>query len=149
IGNGRAVDAANTGTATGSNRQVLFNVVAAPGDYNTDGRVDQGDYVKWRKSDDTQAGYDLWRAKYGKTSTVVLLGAGAGSSDSGAGAGATVEKPQPVAEAAVSSLASIALADVPVVSPAELTTTTPTVSSDKTKHVSSVIFDSSHPIELR
>jgi hypothetical protein len=40
------------------------------GDYNGDGSVDAADYVAWRNGDspdDTQAGYDLWRANFGRT----------------------------------------------------------------------------------
>ena len=29
--------------------------------------VDAADYVVWRNNDGTQAGYDLWRAHFGKT----------------------------------------------------------------------------------
>jgi hypothetical protein len=36
-----------------------------PGDFNQDGHVDAADYVVWRKSDGTQAGYDKWRANFG------------------------------------------------------------------------------------
>ena len=39
------------------------------GDYNNNGTVDAADYVVWRNGDspdDTQAGYDLWRANFGK-----------------------------------------------------------------------------------
>jgi hypothetical protein len=47
------------------------------GDYNNNGTVDAADYVVWRNGDspdDTQAGYDLWKANFGKTSP----GAGGG-----------------------------------------------------------------------
>jgi hypothetical protein len=37
------------------------------GDYNQDGTVDAADYVVWRKTDGTQAGYDTWRANFGAT----------------------------------------------------------------------------------
>lgn len=39
------------------------------GDYNGNGSVDAADYVVWRNGDspdDTQAGYDLWKANFGK-----------------------------------------------------------------------------------
>jgi hypothetical protein len=42
----------------------------ADGDYNSDGIVDAADYTVWRDGDspdDTQAGYELWRANYGST----------------------------------------------------------------------------------
>jgi hypothetical protein len=46
------------------------------GDYNGNGTVEAADYVVWRNGDspdDTQAGYNLWKANFGKT-------AGTGSS---------------------------------------------------------------------
>jgi hypothetical protein len=48
-----------------------------PGDYNGNGTVDAADYVVWRNGDspdDTVAGYNLWRANFGKP-----LGSGLGS----------------------------------------------------------------------
>jgi hypothetical protein len=39
------------------------------GDYNDNGTVDAADYVVWRNGDspdDTQAGYDLWKANFGR-----------------------------------------------------------------------------------
>jgi hypothetical protein len=38
-----------------------------PGDFNDDGIVNAADYVVWRKTDGSQAGYDLWRANFGRT----------------------------------------------------------------------------------
>ena len=38
-----------------------------PGDYNKDGTVDAADYVLWRKTDGSQAGYNLWRTNFGRT----------------------------------------------------------------------------------
>jgi T5SS/PEP-CTERM-associated repeat protein len=58
---------------------VLTVMSALPGDYNLDGSVDAADYVVWRKTDGTQAGFDLWRAHFGETA--------------GGGAGAAVETP--------------------------------------------------------
>jgi hypothetical protein len=52
-----------------------------PGDYNGDGTVGAADYAVWRDGsspDDTQAGYDLWKANFG---------------NSGAGGGAAVPEP--------------------------------------------------------
>jgi hypothetical protein len=40
---------------------------ALDGDFDGDGDVDTADYVVWRKTDNTQPGYDLWRANYGRT----------------------------------------------------------------------------------
>ncbi len=56
------------------------DVVGLPGDFNSDGKVDAGDYVSWRKNNGTNnalpndnglgtpitsAHYDLWRANFG------------------------------------------------------------------------------------
>jgi hypothetical protein len=38
-----------------------------PGDFNLDNIVDAADYVVWRKTDGTQAGYNLWRTNFGRT----------------------------------------------------------------------------------
>jgi hypothetical protein len=46
--------------------------VGLPGDYNDDGAVNAADYVVWRKTDGSQAGFQMWRANFGKT-----LGSGA------------------------------------------------------------------------
>jgi hypothetical protein len=37
------------------------------GDYNRDAVVDAADYVAWRKTDGTLAGYNLWRTNFGRT----------------------------------------------------------------------------------
>lgn len=39
-----------------------------PGDYNQDGVVDAADYVAWRKTDGTPAGYNAWRTHFGQSS---------------------------------------------------------------------------------
>jgi T5SS/PEP-CTERM-associated repeat protein len=44
-----------------------FLPAGVPGDYNNDGTVDTADYVVWRKTDGGQAGYNLWRANFGRT----------------------------------------------------------------------------------
>jgi T5SS/PEP-CTERM-associated repeat protein len=44
-----------------------FQPVGLLGDYNQDGVVDAADYVVWRKTDASQASYDLWRANFGAT----------------------------------------------------------------------------------
>jgi hypothetical protein len=62
-------------------RNEIINIMNAhpsvlPGDYNSDGKVDDADYIVWRKGLGTTFGpngYDVWRAHYGETS------AGAGS----------------------------------------------------------------------
>jgi glucose/arabinose dehydrogenase len=46
------------------------------GDYNADGEVDAADYVTWRNTDGSQAGYNLWRANFGSS---VHAGAGGGA----------------------------------------------------------------------
>jgi hypothetical protein len=57
--------------------------VRLAGDYNQNGVVDAADYVVWRKNDGRPAGYDLWRANFGRTS----------GSGSGASANAAVPEP--------------------------------------------------------
>src|SRR3954466_5885713 len=42
-------------------------VAALSGDYNNDGKVDAADYLSWRKTDGTPAGYSAWRAHFGQT----------------------------------------------------------------------------------
>jgi serpin B len=37
------------------------------GDFNDDGVVDSADYVAWRNDDGTQAGYEAWRANFGRS----------------------------------------------------------------------------------
>jgi hypothetical protein len=96
IGNGRAVDSANTGTTTGSNFSATFVQSGVPGnlgDYNGNGVVDAADYTVWADhrgqsvaafsgADGNGNGvidttdYNVWRSQFGK----VFPGAGAGSS---------------------------------------------------------------------
>jgi CubicO group peptidase (beta-lactamase class C family) len=45
----------------------ILEAIAPLGDYNHDGIVDASDYVVWRKSDGTPAGYDTWREDFGRT----------------------------------------------------------------------------------
>ena len=56
------------GSAFNQNQIVLtnFELVALPGDFNHDGLVDAGDYVVWRKTDGTPAGYNVWRSHFGQ-----------------------------------------------------------------------------------
>ena len=56
---------------------------AVPGDFNHDGTVDAADYVVWRKTDSTQAGYVAWRSNFGQPP------------GSGAGAIANAAVPEP------------------------------------------------------
>jgi fibronectin-binding autotransporter adhesin len=80
---------------TGSNSAITISFAGLLGDFNSDGKVDAGDYVKWRKNDglnaalpndggaSTQAArFSLWRANFGKPP-----GSGSGL------AGANVPKP--------------------------------------------------------
>ena len=61
----------------------LTAVPSLPGDFNHDGTVDAADYVVWRKTDGTPAGYNAWRTHFGQP-------AGSGSV---ASANATVPEP--------------------------------------------------------
>ena len=46
----------------------ILNVAPVlPGDYNHNGIVDAADYVVWRKTDGSPAGYNLWRTNFGRT----------------------------------------------------------------------------------
>jgi hypothetical protein len=84
------------GTGTNSQVTLMAAAVGLPGDFNSDGKVDAGDYVLWRKYNTTNhalandnglgtpiggAHYTLWRNNFGKPP-----GAGAGL-----GAGAVPE----------------------------------------------------------
>jgi hypothetical protein len=81
-----------TSGTPGMDNYVLNSLITAapvdlPGDYNNNGTVDAADYVVWRNGDspdDTQAGYNLWKANFGRTA-----GAGAG------GAGGLAAVPEP------------------------------------------------------
>jgi hypothetical protein len=67
------------------------------GDFNGDGKVDAADYVVWRKSDGTPAGYNEWRTNFGRTG-------GSGSSVAEAAA-----VPEPMSAALVIVAAAIGL----------------------------------------
>ncbi len=54
-----------------------------PGDYNYDRTVNAADYVLWRNTDGTPAGYNTWRAHFGQTA------------GNGAGAAANAAVPEP------------------------------------------------------
>jgi hypothetical protein len=64
-------------TYTGGN--ITLNLAGLPGDFNSDGKVDAGDYATWRKNDGPNAAlpndngvgnqaarFSLWRANFGK-----------------------------------------------------------------------------------
>ncbi len=61
---------------TAAEAAALYTAAITPGgldgDYNNDGKVDAADFVVWRKTDGSQAGYDTWRANFGNA-----LGSGA------------------------------------------------------------------------
>jgi uncharacterized protein YjbI with pentapeptide repeats len=44
----------------------LTSLAAIPGDFNNNGVVDTADYIIWRKTDGTPAGYNAWRAHFGQ-----------------------------------------------------------------------------------
>jgi hypothetical protein len=46
---------------------VVLRVVENNGDFNHDGTVDATDYVMWRKTDGSPAGYNAWRTNFGRT----------------------------------------------------------------------------------
>jgi hypothetical protein len=77
VGSGAAHETARI-TGTGFLSAAVGPVVGLPGDFNSDGKVDAGDYSTWRKNEsanaplanDNSAGnqaarYTLWRANYG------------------------------------------------------------------------------------
>jgi hypothetical protein len=71
----------------------LSNAVAhVPGDFNNDGTVDAADYVVWRTTNGTQAGYDTWRANFGRSLSIV----GATGSASASSASVPAIIPEPV-----------------------------------------------------
>jgi autotransporter-associated beta strand protein len=84
----------NYGTGTNSQITITINSLGLPGDFNSDGKVDAGDYVTWRKNNGTNnalandnglgvpvgpAHYNLWRANFGNPP-----GAGSGGNSLGA-----------------------------------------------------------------
>lgn len=60
-----AADAVNLSTFTQHFTQTGTQILS--GDYNANGSVDAADYVVWRKTDGSQAGYNLWKANFGRT----------------------------------------------------------------------------------
>jgi hypothetical protein len=62
----------------GNNRQgiAVWSPDALAGDFNGDGIVGAVDYVVWRKTDGSQAGYDLWRTNFGRTAAAAAQRAG-------------------------------------------------------------------------
>jgi uncharacterized membrane protein len=74
-----------------------------PGDFNQDGTVDAADYVVWRKTDGTQAGFDRWRAQFGEN-----MGATGWASASAGALLATIPEPVSIALAAAGFVVWIA-----------------------------------------
>ena len=81
--------------------QVTTFIAGLPGDFNSDGKVDAGDYATWRKNDgpnatlpndngvgNQAARFSLWRANFGNPP---------GSGSSLSGAGSTVPEPSTLA----------------------------------------------------
>jgi hypothetical protein len=82
----------------------LTGSVELAGDHNNDGSVDASDYVVWRKTDGTQAGYDTWRANFGRSGGSGS-GAAAGRSAAVAGApGSAVPEPSAIVLAIIVGL---------------------------------------------
>jgi hypothetical protein len=90
------------GVATGDTLDLRISPLqtagAPAGDYNGDGVVDAADYVVWRKTDGTPAGYTTWKTNFGATG-----GPGTTASPSFVGVDFTV----------VESLAVVGAASVP------------------------------------
>ncbi len=89
IGNGRAIDAAGTGAAAGSDAFAAVTVGAVTGDYNGDGFVNAADYTVYRdtlgsttdlRADGNSNGevdtadYAVWTANYGASGGVLSVG---------------------------------------------------------------------------
>jgi hypothetical protein len=53
--------------ATAVMLSVMGSLPGLPGDFNHDGTVNAADYVVWRKTDGSPAGYDNWRANFGRS----------------------------------------------------------------------------------
>lgn len=53
-----------------------FTLSVAAADFNQDGVVDAADYVVWRKTDGSTAGYNLWRSNFGNVRGTVASGSG-------------------------------------------------------------------------
>ena len=86
------VTSTSQGVENGTINIPVSFLVVLPGDYNSDGVVDAGDYVVWRKNSGltggatyakgdgnrdgnvTQADYDIWRSHFGQTAAGLALG---------------------------------------------------------------------------
>ena len=66
----------------------LTALAAIPGDFNNNGVVDAADYIAWRKTDGTLAGYNAWRTHFGQS-------AANGSAAPGSAGGFSAAVPEP------------------------------------------------------
>ena len=55
------------GASALGNLTLTIGTTPKPGDFNHDNMVNAADYVFWRKTDGTPAGYNAWRANFGKS----------------------------------------------------------------------------------
>jgi hypothetical protein len=58
-----------------NSNSVILQAIGLAGDYNHNNVVDAADYVVWRKTDGSPAGYNLWRVNFGQSA-----GGGSGAS---------------------------------------------------------------------
>ncbi len=89
--------ASNAEDASGFSPFSPHLIFGPTGDFNFDGTVNTADYVIWRKTDGSAAGYNTWRSNYGKT----------GVSGAGLDADSTVV-PEPRCALLLTSAATIA-----------------------------------------
>jgi hypothetical protein len=73
----------------------LTALAAIAGDFNNNGIVDAADYIIWRKTDGTPAGYNAWRTHFGQP----------GGSGAGAIANAAVPEPTTLVLVLIGTLA--------------------------------------------
>jgi autotransporter-associated beta strand protein len=74
---------------TGTGRLEVTHFIPPPGDFNGDGLVDAADFIAWRTTDGSPAGYDAWRENFGNQTP----GAGSGNA---LGSGTAVPEPASV-----------------------------------------------------
>lgn len=65
----------------------LTALAAIPGDFNNNGAVDAADFIVWRKTDGTPAGYNAWRTHFGQST--------ANGSAPGSAGGSSAVVPEP------------------------------------------------------
>jgi probable HAF family extracellular repeat protein len=76
------------GLIGGEYHAYLLTPVPIPGDFNGNGVVDAADYVVWRKTDGTPAGYNAWRTHFGQSTAN-------GSAAPGSAGGSSAAVPEP------------------------------------------------------